>query len=118
MIVPRLDALFHGRFETFDHPDPIQRARDNNRFQRFHPRSQQDRLNKPKSIDRDIKKVAEMLQISFYSGYEDPIVGLPFTDTNNSAQTLKNTHHSRVEIHLAIELAQPLLRDDLTTAEL
>ncbi|KAH9213569.1 hypothetical protein DL95DRAFT_506071 [Leptodontidium sp. 2 PMI_412] len=119
LIVPRLDALFHGRFETFDHPDPIQRVRDNNnRLQRFHPRSQQDRLNKPESIDGDIKKVAEMLQISFYSGYEDPIVGLPFTDTNNSAQTLKNTHHSWVEIHLAIELAQPLLRDDLTTAEL
>ncbi|KAG4429548.1 hypothetical protein IFR05_014971 [Cadophora sp. M221] len=101
----KLDALFHGRFESFYHPDPSQRARDNSRLQRFHSRSQQDRLSKPKAIDRDIKKVAEMLQISFYSSYEDPI-------------TLKNMHHNRVEIHLAIELAQPLLRDDLTTAEL
>jgi hypothetical protein len=57
------------------------------------------------------------VRLALYSGYEDPSSGLPALRAIRDAITKNNLVYKRVEILLASELLQPLLRDDLTDAE-
>jgi hypothetical protein len=104
-----MDALFHGRYEDIA----------NTRLQRFYRRSQGERIADPKMQETQpkIRDMTQNVRLALYSGYEDPSSGLPALRVNRNAITKNNLAYKRVEILFAIELLQPLLRDNLTDAE-
>ncbi|KAF7920922.1 hypothetical protein EAE99_007774 [Botrytis elliptica] len=53
----------------------------------------------------------------FHSGYEDVATGLPRSRTSRNAITRNHTIYDRIEVLISTDLAQPLLRDDLTDGE-
>jgi hypothetical protein len=57
------------------------------------------------------------VRLALCSGYEDPSSGLPSLRVNRNAITRNHLVYDRVEILLAVELVQPLLRGDLTDVE-
>ncbi|KAF7867432.1 hypothetical protein EAF04_005515 [Stromatinia cepivora] len=58
-----------------------------------------------------------VVMFGFHSGYEDVATGLPRSRTSRNAITRNHTVYDRIEVLISTELAQPLLRDDLTDAE-
>jgi hypothetical protein len=108
-----MDALFHGRYEN------IAEVPGDTYLQRFYRRSQGERIADPKTQEtqQKIRDMTQNVRLALYSGYEDPSSGLPALRVNRNAMTKNNLVYKRVEILLAIELLQPLLRNDLTDAE-
>jgi hypothetical protein len=108
-----MDALFHGRYED------IPNTPGDTCLQRFYRRSQGEPIADPKTREtqQKIRDMTQNVRLALYSGYEDPSSGLPSLRVNRNAITKNNLLYERVEILLAIELVQPLLRDDLTDAE-
>jgi hypothetical protein len=54
---------------------------------------------------------------SLHSGHEELSSGLATKAINTSGITRLHPPYNRVEINIAVELLQPLLRTDLTDAE-
>ncbi|KAF7923676.1 uncharacterized protein EAE98_007494 [Botrytis deweyae] len=52
-----------------------------------------------------------------HSGYKDVATGMPRSRTSRNAITRNHTIYDRIEVLISTDLAQPLLRDDLTDGE-
>lgn len=109
----RLDALLNGRHED------IPNSPEGLKLQRFFSRSYGERMNNssPEALESMIQKLTSKVTFAFHSGYEDVATGLPRSRTSRNAITRNHTVYDRIEVLISTELAQPLLRDDLTDAE-
>jgi hypothetical protein len=108
-----MNTLFHGRYED------IRNTSGDTCVQRFYRRPEGERIadSKTQETQQIIRDMAQNMRLALYSSYEDPSSGLPALRVNRNAITKSNLVYKRVEILLAIELLQTLLRDDLTDAE-
>lgn len=109
----RLDALLNGRSEA------VPNSPKGLKLQRFFSRRHGERINhcSPEIIERTIQDLTSRVVLGFHSGYEDVATGLPRSRTSRNAITRNHTVYDRIEVLISIELAQPLLRIDLTDAE-
>ncbi|KAG4027309.1 hypothetical protein MFRU_031g00570 [Monilinia fructicola] len=108
-----LDALLNGRSEA------VPNSPKGLKLQRFFSRRHGERINhcSPEIIERTIQDLTSRVVLGFHSGYEDVATGLPRSRTSRNAITRNHTVYDRIEVLISIELAQPLLRIDLTDAE-
>ncbi|KAI9642393.1 hypothetical protein NHQ30_009197 [Ciborinia camelliae] len=111
--VLRLDALLNGRY------DDVPNSPKGLKLQRFFSRTQGERIShsSPKTLEKSIEDLTSKVKFGFHSGYEDVATGLPRSRTSRNAITRNHTVYDRIEVLISTEMAQPLLRDDLTDAE-
>lgn len=109
----RLDALLYGRLEIVENTNPV--------VKRFHRRTGEERVKKPRSeaLDQRIQEMKQNVTFGLYSGYEQGASGLPERRTVRYGSTRQDRalEEVSVQVRLGIEMLQPLLRKDLTDAE-
>ncbi|KAM0152810.1 hypothetical protein ACHAPG_007473 [Botrytis cinerea] len=108
-----LDALLNGSYE--DVPESIEGIK----LQRFFSRTHSERTSRssPRILENSIQNMTSKVVFGFHSGYEEVTTGLPRSRTSRNAITRNHTIFDRIEVLVSTEMAQPLLRDDLTDAE-
>ena len=109
----RLDALLNGSYE--DVPESIKGIK----LQRFFSRTHSEKISRssPRILENSIQNMTSKVVFGFHSGYEEVTTGLPRSRTSRNAITRNHTIFDRIEVLVSTEMAQPLLRDDLTDAE-
>ena len=109
----RLDALFNGQFETA-HNDSVGKV-----ITHFYERPHIERIRRPTNelLQDQIMRMCNNVWFALHSGYEELSSGLSVKPTNTYGITRNHGPYERVEISIAIEMLQPLLRKDLTDAE-
>ncbi|KAM0126583.1 hypothetical protein ACHAP3_009244 [Botrytis cinerea] len=108
-----LDALLNGTYE--DVPESIKGIK----LQRFFSRTHSEKISRssPRILENSIQNMTSKVVFGFHSGYEEVTTGLPRSRTSRNAITRNHTIFDRFEVLVSTEMAQPLLRNDLTDAE-
>lgn len=67
--------------------------------------------------DRLYRKLPKSVRLRLYSAYENPKTGIVTTEDRGYGVTYVSSGTGYIWINLALEMFQPLLRDDLSEAE-
>ncbi len=114
----RLDALFNGSFRSIaEHRIPPEH--EHHTLVSFHQRPVQIR-NAPSAIAQlngQILAAAKNIRFRLISGYTNCNSGLVVKEKFHFAEIQNEIYSDFVRINIAVELLQPLLRNDLTGAE-
>ncbi|ESZ91772.1 hypothetical protein SBOR_7842 [Sclerotinia borealis F-4128] len=107
-----LDALLNVNY------DDVPNSPEGMKLQRFFSRTHEERTKQlPQTLEKLIQDLTNVVIFGFNSGYEDVETGLPSLRTSRNAITGDHSMYDRIKVLISTEMAQPLLRDDLTDAE-
>ena len=68
-------------------------------------------------LSEDFAQMAKQVRFRLGSGYTCWASGLPVREVYNYGETTQEIAQRKITVEIALELLQPLLRDDLTDAE-
>lgn len=114
----RLDALFFGEYKLVAEERNPQPGRILYSFHERSPKTRGTEVERKRMRDH-LKQMSTYVKYTLGSGFEDMDSGLATDSFFSYGATQPDRGHNYITInlHIAIDMLQPLMRDDLTDAE-